>query len=173
MSKSHFRNRFHGSSLAHETPAPAPKAGKSRKRVHAEAQSAPSEVLRYPPAPVRPTGRARFTVERFFEDCCEQTATMLKKAWKRGDQLVSARVPVDGLPCVLILAAYAKVYEVELVDDFDALVERYEEHVGEFSHNDKFMGSCICIVWGNTRYLPEVASFEAINIPAIYEELLP
>lgn len=144
-------------------------AGKGRMKVHVEQQREATPVKLFPP---RKMGRARYTVDRFFEDCCEETINTLRKAWEEGDQLASTRVPIDGLPCVLLLATYARLYGVSLVDDYDALIERYQENVGDFSHNDKFFSGCICILYARGQY-PGEEAFESINIPAIYEELLP
>jgi hypothetical protein len=116
------------------------------------------------------TGRARYHATRFLADCTDATERFLRAAWASGDQLVARRVPVDGLPAVVIMAAYAKDYGSELVDDFDALLERYKENVLNCSHNDKFFASCICIL--SERYQsPSDEAYESINVPGIYEEL--
>lgn len=124
------------------------------------------------PAPVRETGRARYTVARFLSDCCEQTRNFLVEQWAEGNQLEAKRVPVDGLPPVVMLTAYAWEYEVELVDDYGALLERYDEHITEFAHPDKFFSSCISLL-AERGECPDDEGFEMLNIPAIYEELLP
>lgn len=125
-----------------------------------------------PAGPPPTIGPARFTVARFLSDCCEETRTFLIEQWSEGNQLVARRVPVDGLPPVVILSAYAREYGVELVDDYDALLERYQENIADCCHPDKFMASCICIL--KERYqVPEDEAYEVINIPKIYEELLP
>lgn len=117
-----------------------------------------------------PVGRGRLTPERFLSDCSPETRSFLTKAWKRGDQLVASRVPVDGLACVVIMAAFLRTYSVNLVDDFDALIDRFEMYVKDIAHPDKFFASCIGIL--NRRFQqPDEEAFDSINIPAIYEEL--
>ncbi len=116
------------------------------------------------------TGPGRYHAARFLADCTPETDTMLRAAWANGDQLMSRRVPVDGLPAVVILAAYAHDHGAELVDDYDALLERYRENIKECSHNDKFFASCILHL--SERYQsPSDEAYESINVPGIYEEL--
>jgi hypothetical protein len=159
----HKRNRYQPEKTPHT-------ARKSYEQMHREVQKEPAPVKAYP-VRVPLTGRARYTVERFLSDCSPATAKLLRAAWANGDQLAARRVPADGLPCVLILASYARVYGVELVDDFDALLERYKELESEFYHPDKFFGSCICLLAAHGQW-PDEVSFESIGIPHIYEELL-
>lgn len=117
-----------------------------------------------------PVGPARFTPARFLSSCCEESAATISKAWKRGDQLVSRRVPVDALPCVVIMASYLRTYDVELVDDFDKLIERYDDHISEVFHPDKFLASCISIL--HKRYqAPSAEAFESIHIHDVYEAM--
>lgn len=118
------------------------------------------------------TGPGRYHSARFLADCDPATEAMLRKTWAAGDQLVVRMVPVDALPAVVILAAYAKEYGVALVDDHDALLLRYWEHLKECSHNDKFLASCICILAGNGQ-APSDEAFASVNVPGIYEELFP
>ena len=124
------------------------------------------------PAPVPITGPERYTVARFLSDCCDETYHFLIEQWAEGNQLEARRVPVDGLPPVVMLTAYAWEYGVELVDDYAALLERYDEHIEEFSHPDKFFSSCISIM-AERGECPDPETFESLRIPQIYEELLP
>lgn len=123
-------------------------------------------------APVRPTGPERFTVERFLSDCSEETRQFLLEQWGEGNQLVASRVPVDALPAVVILSAYAQDYGVNLTDDHIALLMRFDEHVTECWHPDKYLASCISIL-AERSMSPSDEAFEDINIPTIYEELFP
>lgn len=125
-----------------------------------------------PVAPHSPTGRDRFTVDRFLSDCGSETREFLLKQWSKGNVIRAAKVPVDGLPPVVILSAYAKEYGVSLVDDYEALLERYRDHVKEVCHPDKFLCSCILIL-AERFQVPSDEAFEAVNVPSIYEELLP
>ena len=120
---------------------------------------------------VSPTGRSRFTVERFLSDCCEETRTFLVKQWGLNNVLNPSTIPVDGLPPVIILAAYARTYEVDLTTDYDYLIDRYQERMSEVCHPDKYLCSCIVILHGRGQF-PGDEAFEAINIPNIYEELI-
>lgn len=138
----------------------------ARKRVDTR-RSSPA----YAP-PVATIGPGRYTPGRFLSDCSEDTRDFLVSNWSEGNQLVARRVPVDGLPPVVLLACYARQYGVELVDDYEALLERYWENVGECYHPDKFMASCIIHL--HARGLaPGDEAFESVNIPKIYEELFP
>lgn len=123
------------------------------------------------PAPVPVVGPGRYTATRFLSDCSDETYWFLVNSWKEGDQLDSHGVPVDGLPAVVILAAYARQYGVDLVDDYVALLDRYWETLKETNHPDKFFASCIVIL-DETGQAPDEASFETIRVPDIYEELL-
>lgn len=166
----HRRNRYNaGPATAATGQAGAHKAKKSYQAHHREAQKAKTPVAQFPP---RPTGKARFTVERFLSDCCEKTRKYLVGQWKQGNQLVARKVPFDGLPPVVILAAYAKLYGVELVDDYDALLDRYRENIEECCHPDKFFSSCILLL-ADRGQIPSDEAFESINVPNLYEELLP
>jgi len=120
----------------------------------------------------REFGPDRFTVFRFMSDCLPETRQFLMDEWALGNQLEAAKVPYDGLPAVLILAAYAASHGADLVDDYDRLIERFRDQVWEVAHPDKFFASCCAILYDRGMY-PDEISFQSINIPAIYEELLP
>lgn len=129
-----------------------------------------------PPArePAQPAtvGPARYTVARFLSNCSPESAAYLHENWAEGNQLSSDEVPTDALPCVVMFAAYARQYGVELVDDYSRLLDRYWEEISEFFHPDKFFSSCIVIL-DETGNAPTEEAFESINIPKLYEELLP
>lgn len=116
------------------------------------------------------TGPGRYHHARFMADCAPATEAMLRKAFANGDQLVAKRVPIDGLPVVVILAAYLRDYGAELVDDYDVLLDRYWEHKPDCAHNDKFFASCIYLLHQRGQ-VPEDAAYTSINVPGIYEEL--
>lgn len=123
-------------------------------------------------APEPITGRGRFTPTRFLSDCCDDTYWYLINEWKQGNQLRMDVLPVDASPAVLILARYAKDYGAELVDDYEALLDMYWNNVNEVRHPDKFFASCI-VNLDDRGMSPDEESYESINIPTIYEELLP
>ena len=118
------------------------------------------------------TGPDRFTVFRFLSDCADATREYLLAQWAEGNQLESGRVPVDGLPPVVILATYARSYGVELVDDFEVLIDKYRDNIRDCAHPDKFFASCCSLLFDRGMY-PDEVSFQSINIPSIYEELFP
>jgi len=78
-----------------------------------------------------PIGFDRYTVDRLLCNCSGGTRTTLLRAFKSGDQFVAARVPVDALPVIVLLASFLRLYGAELVDDFDALIERYFNRITE------------------------------------------
>jgi hypothetical protein len=118
-------------------------------------------------------GPSRYTVDRFLSDCDPDSAEALRDAWANGDQLAANKVPRDATPAVLILAAYAYAHDVALVDDYDALVQRYAESVDVAKHPDKFFASSCVIMWqAKGEQVPPVEAFDTIGIPAIYEALL-
>lgn len=117
-----------------------------------------------------PIGPGRFTPERFFGDCTPESEALLRKAWKKGQQLIAARVPVDALPCVLIMAGFLRQYSVDLVDDMDALCQRWEDRIGDCQHADKYLASCVNLLH-KRGMIPDAASFESVGIPQLYEEL--
>ena len=159
------------------------RARESRERVRAVATgrepSAPAVRLPMPVSTITqeralcytdPVGFDRYTPERFVSDCSPESQAMLTKTWKRGEQLAARRVPVDALPCVVIMASYLRTYDVELVDDFDALLDRYSDNVADCCHPDKFFASCIKIL--HLRLLsPSPEAFESIRIHEIYEAM--
>jgi hypothetical protein len=124
--------------------------------------------------PARPAtlGPARYTVERYLSDCSPRSAAYLRENWGEGNQLFAEEVPTDALPCVVIFACYARQYEVELVDDYTRLLDRYWDEIKEFAHPDKFFSSSI-VIMDETGATPTLEAFESINIPNLYEELLP
>lgn len=117
-------------------------------------------------------GRARFTVERFLSNCSPATKEYLLENWAESNQLLVEEIPPDGLPPVVILAAFTRLYDVELVDNYDELLNKYWWESPDIFHPDKFFASSVCIMDENGTS-PDLESFEAINIPTIYEELFP
>lgn len=145
-------------------------ARKQKTKVTRGRRAAPVKMVSNAPA----TGPSRFTVERFLSAMPKDVALNVRLAWEGGFQVRAAKVPEVALPAVLILAAYARRDEVELVDDYDLLVERMRDAVSDFgltSHPDLFMASCICILHARGE-LPSFESFEAIGLPSIYTKLV-
>ncbi len=116
----------------------------------------------------------RYTVTRFLEsDTSKKTVTLLRKAWKDNDQLATKAIPRDGLLQVTIMAAWGRRVDIELVDDYDALLERMRDALKEdfIQHPDTFFASSICIMAARGEELT-VGGFEQLNIPTIFCELL-
>lgn len=123
-------------------------------------------------APVPTLGPGRYNATRFLSNCSDETYWYLVNNWKEGNQLVTEDIPIDGLPAVLILACYARQYGVDLVSDYNALMDAYWWNVAEVQHPDKFFASCI-IHLDEYGAAPDPVSFDTIKIERIYEELLP
>lgn len=118
--------------------------------------------------------RDDYTVKRFLEtDTSKKTVDLLRKTWKEGDQLAAAKVPRDGMVQVVIMAAWGMRVDMELVDDFDALLERMRDILKEDypQHPDTFVASSICIMAARKDEIT-VGGFEQLNIPHIFCELL-
>lgn len=119
------------------------------------------------------TGRARFTVERFFGGVGDPLATdMALCALRSGYQLEVRNIHEQTLPAMVILACYSRYYvDVELVDDYDQLLRNYQEAITQCAHPDKFMASCICILDPREQF-PSIEAFEAINLPTLFSEMI-
>jgi len=115
-------------------------------------------------------GPGRYTVARFLSDASDASYAWLRGQWGDGNQLFARKVPVDVLPAVVIMSGYCRLYEIELVDDFDVLLERFQENIADCAHHDKFFASCIAILHERGLF-PDLEGYESINIPAIYEEI--
>lgn len=118
--------------------------------------------------------RDDYTVKRFLETgTSKKTAEMLRKTWKENDQLVASKVPRDGLVQVVIMSAWGLRVDMELVDDYDALLERMRDVLkeGDVDHPDCFFASSVCIMAARGDVLT-VGGFEQLNIPGIFCDLL-
>jgi len=111
-----------------------------------------------------------YDAKRFLSSCTPKTAKAIDAVWKAGEQLVADAVPREALPAVLILAAWGRRVDVEIVDDYDALLERTSTALkdGNLHHPDLFFVSCICIL-AERGQEPTIGGFETINVPDIFE----
>lgn len=118
------------------------------------------------------TGRDRFTTERFLGGIGDAVAKdLIRLSLSSGYQLSTRALHSQTLPAVLILAAYSRYHvDVELVDDYDKLLEMYQEVIPECAHPDKYLASCICILHPREQF-PSLAAFEDINVPQLFTEL--
>lgn len=119
------------------------------------------------------TGPERFTVTRFLHGIGDAVAQHLfQLALSSGYQLNVKMMHVQTLPAMLILACYSRYYvDVELVDDYDRLIEDYQASMADCAHPDKFMASCICILHPREQF-PSYEAFEAIGMPALFPQLV-
>ncbi len=148
---------------------------KSPKTRRAPVQSR-SEKKQVMQVDARPVERDKYTVARFFSECEAGTRDVLIKALRSGFKLAARKVPRDGLPCIVILAAYARACEVDLVDDYDVLIDRLENALmseGAVKHPDLFFASSCRILHTapGRPSLPAIEGFHSIWIHEIYEEL--
>lgn len=139
-----------------------------KKRRQRKQREAGGEVQKAPG-----TGPERFTVERFLHGIGDAVAKDLARlSLYSGYQLSVKMMHVQTLPAMLILACYSRYYaDVELVDDYDRLIEEYQAAVAEVAHPDKFMASCICILHPREQF-PSYEAFEAIGMPNLFPQLV-
>lgn len=119
------------------------------------------------------TGPGRFTVERFLHGIGDAVAKhLLQMALTSGYQLNVKMMHPQTLPAMVILACYSRYYmDVELVDNYDRLLDDYQTVVAECAHPDKFMASCICILHPREQF-PSYEAFEAIGMPNLFPQLV-
>ena len=119
------------------------------------------------------TGPDRFTVERFLHGIGDVVAkSLLQIALSSGYQIETRMIHPQMLPAILILACYSRYYEdVELVDDYDRLVDDYWTAVAEVAHSDKYLASCIRLLHARDAY-PSLQAFEDVRVPDLYRQLV-
>jgi hypothetical protein len=113
-----------------------------------------------------------YTVDRLLSSCSAKLAKQLKALWAEGGRLSADKVPRDALVPVVILAAWGQKQGIEVVDDYDALLEKMRAAFAEggVHHPDSFFASSICIMAQRGQEL-SLGGFTSIGIPEIYEEL--
>lgn len=123
--------------------------------------------------PPRDVGPVRYTQERLFWGVDSDTVKALKEVWKEGEQLATEAIPDEAIACVAMLAAYAKKQSLELVDDYDALLQRCRDGMDAHTlhHPDLFFVSCTCLL-ALRGDEPTIGSFEQIGITEHYEDLI-
>lgn len=124
-------------------------------------------------APSEETGPVRYTQERLFWGCDPDTVKALRGVWKEGDQLATESVPEDALCVVVMMAAWARRFGADLVDDYELLLQRARDAMArmELHHPELFFVSCICILYQRNEE-PTVGGFEQVGIPNHYETLI-
>lgn len=114
----------------------------------------------------------RYTQERLFWGIEQETIKDLKEAWNEGETLSVELLPDETLCAVLMLAAYARKQGIDIVDDYDALINKVQEKLTTHSihHPDLFMVSMICILHARGDE-PSLGGLTQINIPEHFENL--
>jgi len=118
-------------------------------------------------------GPVRYSQERLFWGVEPATVKALKQVWADDEQLATEAVPEDSLCVVILLAAWGRRFGVELVDDYDLLLQRARDAMAasNLHHPDLYFVSCVCIL-AQREDAPTVGAFEQINIPEHYENLI-
>ena len=118
------------------------------------------------------TGPARFTTDRFLGGVGDPLAKdLLRLALASGYQIEVKKIHPQTLPAMLILACYSRYYvDVELVDDYDRLVEEYRTQIADVAHPDKFLASCIGLLHSNDAW-PSYEAFQDVRIPDLFKQL--
>lgn len=124
-------------------------------------------------APQEDVGPVRYTQERLFWGIEEGMVKQLKALWKDAEQLEVSGLPDECLCVVIMMAAWARRGGIDLVDDYDALIQRARDafEAGELHHPDLFFVSCVCILHRRDD-VPSIGAFTQINIPEHYENLI-
>lgn len=118
------------------------------------------------------TGPARFTTDRFMGGVGDPLAKdLLKLALSSGYQIEVKKIHPQTLPAMLILACYSRYYvDVELVDDYDRLVDEYKTQIADVAHPDKYLASCIVILHARDAY-PTYEAFQDVRVPELFQQL--
>jgi hypothetical protein len=124
-------------------------------------------------APPEDVGPVRYTQERLFWGIDSDTVKALKQVWKDGEQLATEAIPDEAICCVIMLAAWGRRFGVDLVDDYEVLLQRARDGMLEtrIHHPDLYFVSCACILYQRNEE-PTIGGFEQIGIPAHYEALI-
>lgn len=119
------------------------------------------------------TGPVRYSQDRLFWGADASTVKELKKVWKDEEQLATEQVPEDILCVVIMMAAWGRRFGIDVVDDYDTLLQRaYDLMVAQSLHHpDLFFVSCICILHKRNEE-PTVGGFEQLSIPEHFATLI-
>lgn len=79
---------------------------------------------------------------------------LLLLTWKRGEPLVVASLDLALAPQLLVLAMFGKLSDVEVVDDFEGLLERCKGGTPAPNSFCTFHASIMCIKWQRGEHLP-------------------
>lgn len=111
-------------------------------------------------------------MRRFLANCDDELAGDIIEAFGSGMRIDANALPDAALPCVTILACWLRAHRgVEVMEDYELLVAQMRSVFGSVAHPDLFMASCICIQHDMGCH-PGLAGFEAINVPAVWEEMM-
>lgn len=124
-------------------------------------------------APPEETGPVRYTQERLFYGCDSDLTKALKQVWKDGEQLATETIPDEGLCVVTMMAAWGRRFGVDVVDDYELLLQRCRDAMAEMRihHPELFFVSCICILFQRNEE-PTIGGFEQVGVPDHFANLI-
>lgn len=115
-----------------------------------------------------------YTLTRFMSNLSPKMAKLIIAACKSGEQLTTDAIPEEALANVTILASFGKRIDVDIVDDYEGLVQRLTDHYADGgnagNHLDGFLASSICIL-ATRGDMPTIGGFEQVGIPDIFAQL--
>lgn len=97
----------------------------------------------------------------------------LVQALGSGYQLCADAARGDVVPCITLLATYARVcLDTELVDDYELLIEHQRKAFQEYCHHPfLYIASCTCILHARGE-TPSAQSLTEIGLDEVFAELV-
>jgi hypothetical protein len=113
-----------------------------------------------------------YSLTRFMSNLSPKLAKQIIKHCNDGEQFDAAAIPRDALPNVTILAAFGSRIDVEIVDDYDKLLDRLRTacNDGNVHHPDLFLATSIALMAQRGQDIT-LGGFEAVGVPDIFAEL--
>jgi len=117
-------------------------------------------------------GAVRSLRRRYFYNCGEEDEKDVCDAFKSGYCIDHNALSDNAVPAVLVLATWLRNYQgVEIVEDYDGLIEFQKELFGRCQSPVLYLASCICILYDRCEH-PGEEAFLMEKIPQIYEEVM-
>lgn len=110
-----------------------------------------------------------YSMDRFFGNVPPKIVKQIKAACAEGEQFSYDAIPDDAVPCFVILAAFGRRIDVEIVDDYEALCERFKT-AKSHKHPDLFLASGIIIMEGRGQEVT-LGMFVELGIDKLFEQL--
>lgn len=114
-----------------------------------------------------------YTSKRFFSNCSGETEQMLREAWDAGNVLTVEDLPPDAVPCVVIIAGFARLYQLEIVDDYELLLGYLQQECAKdtdrIQHPDMFFASSILQMFLRDEEVT-LEGFRSIGVPQLWAE---